>query len=100
ESENLDVTVVYATDGLNIKAGLKILEDDKQFFPEYNGALLVKGDIFDRFKESAPNLEEILDRLSGRFTNESMTKLSYAVDVEGKEPRDIAKQTLTEWGLL
>ncbi|MEG2259089.1 MAG: glycine betaine ABC transporter substrate-binding protein [Oscillospiraceae bacterium] len=100
ESENLDVTVVYATDGLNIKAGLKILEDDKQFFPEYNGALLVKDDIFDRFKESAPNLEEILDRLSGRFTNESMTKLSYAVDVEGKEPRDIAKQTLTEWGLL
>ncbi|MEG2939219.1 MAG: glycine betaine ABC transporter substrate-binding protein, partial [Oscillospiraceae bacterium] len=80
--------------------GLKILEDDKQFFPEYNGALLVKDDIFDRFKESAPNLEEILDRLSGRFTNESMTKLSYAVDVEGKEPRDIAKQTLTEWGLL
>lgn len=100
ESENLDVTVVYATDGLNKKAGLKILEDDRSFFPEYNGAIVVRDDLFEKVKDICPNLEEILNQLADRFTNESMTELTYAVDVEGREPYDVAKETLTEWGLL
>ena len=33
ENGNFDVMVVYATDGLNRKAGLKVLEDDLGFFP-------------------------------------------------------------------
>ena len=100
ENENLDVTVVYATDGLNKKAGLKVLEDDKNFFPEYNGALYVRDDLFERVADECPKLEEILNQLENRFTNESMTELSYEVDVEGREPYDVAKETLTEWGLL
>lgn len=100
ESENLDVTVVYATDGLNIKAGLKILEDDRSFFPEYNGAILVRDDVFERFAEQAPNLEDILNELGGRFTNESMTELTYRVDVQGEDPKAIAEEQLKAWGLL
>ena len=100
ENGKIDVTVAYATDGLNKKAKLKILEDDKKFFPEYNGALLVRDDLFERFSKVAPNLEEVLNKLGGIFTNETMIDLSYQVDVEGKSPNDVAKAFLQEKGLI
>ena len=84
ESGNLDVTVVYATDGMNRKHQLKVLEDDLSFFPEYNGALLVRTDLFDRMKDVAPDLEDVLNKLGGILTNEDMVDLTYKVDVEGE----------------
>ena len=100
ENGNFDVMVVYATDGLNRKAGLKVLEDDLGFFPEYNGALLVRDAIFEEFADVAPNLEEVLNKLGGQFTNEDMTDLTYAVDVEGRDLEEVAREALTARGLL
>lgn len=100
ESGNIDVTVVYSTDGMNKKVGLKILEDDRRFFPEYNDALLVRNDLFERYAETAPNLEEVLNILGGQFTNESMTDLTYKVDVDGETPEEVARDFLTEKGLV
>jgi len=100
ESGNIDVTVVYATDGLNRQAGLKILEDDRQFFPEYNGALLVKEDFFEKYKDSAPNLEEVLAMMANIFTDEDMVNLTYQVDVEGSSVADVSKEYLQEKGLI
>lgn len=100
ESGNLDVTVVYATDGMNRKHQLKVLEDDLSFFPEYNGALLVRTDLFDRLKEVAPDLEAILNKLGGAFTNEDMVDLTYKVDVDGENAHDVAKEFLKSKGLL
>lgn len=100
ESGNLDVTVVYATDGMNRKAQLKVLEDDQNFFPEYNGALLVRDDLFERMKDTAPNLEEVLRQLDGIFTQDDMVDLSYAVDVEERTVEEVSKEFLQEKGLL
>ncbi len=100
ENGMLEVTEVYATDGLNKKAQLKVLEDDRSFFPEYNGALLVRADLFERFAKTAPNLKETLNKLGGMFTNEIMVDLTYAVDVEGKTVEEVAKGYLQQVGLL
>ena len=100
ENGNFDVTVVYTTDGLNRKTGLKVLEDDRNFFPEYNGALLVREGLYDEMAETAPELRDILNSLSGKFTNEIMTDLTYAVDVEGRSVEEVAREFLTEQGLL
>jgi len=100
ENGNIDVTEVYSTDGMNKKVGLKVLEDDLKFFPEYNDALLVRNDLFERFQDVAPNLEEVLNMLGGLFTNEIMTDLTYEVDVNGKTPEEVARTFLTDEGLL
>ena len=100
ESGHVHVTVVYSTDGMNKKIGLKVLEDDRDFFAEYNDALLVRDDLFERYEELAPDLEEVLNRLAGRFTNESMTDLTYEVDVEGRSPEEVARQFLEDQGLI
>ena len=100
ENGRFDVTVVYATDGLNRKAGLKILEDDQGFFPEYNGAFLVREDTFQRFAEQAPELEEILNLLADQISTEEMAELTYQVDVVGRTVDEVAKEFLVNKGLL
>lgn len=100
ESGNIDATIVYTTDGMNKKVGLFVLEDDKNFFPEYNTALLVRDDLFERYSEVAPDLEEILNKLGGQFTNEIMTDLTYAVDVDGRTEEEVAREFLVEIGLI
>ncbi|WP_367568850.1 glycine betaine ABC transporter substrate-binding protein [Lacrimispora sp.] len=100
DSGNIDVTIVYTTDGMNRKVGLKVLEDDQNYFPEYNDALLVRDDLFERYADTAPDLEEVLNMLGGKFTNEIMTDLTYEVDVNGKTPEEVAKTFLTAQGLL
>lgn len=96
ESGSFDVTVVYATDGLNRKVGLKILEDDKSFFPDYNGAFLVREDVL----EQHPELEGILNQLAGRISTEQMAELTYQVDVVGRTVDDVAREFLVSQGLL
>lgn len=100
ESGELDVMIVYATDGLNRKAQLTVLEDDRGYFPEYNGALLVRDDMFERLEEVAPDLEEVLNQLGGLFTDEIMVDLSYRVDVEKEKVEDVARDFLESKGLL
>ncbi len=100
ESGNVDVTVAYTTDGLNKKAQLVILEDDAGFFPEYNGALLVRDDLFERFKDVAPNLEEVLNMLGGKLTNDIMVELTYDIDINGRSPEEVAREYLQSEGLI
>ena len=96
ENGSFDVTVVYATDGLNRKAGLKILEDDKSFFPDYNGAFLVREDVLEKY----PELEGILNQLAGEIPTEQMAELTYQVDVLGRTVDDVAQEFLVSQGLL
>lgn len=100
ENGSFQVTEVYATDGLNRKAGLKVLEDDRSFFPDYNGALLVRNDLFERFSESAPELEEVLGRLAGQISNDDMVEMTYQVDVLGRSVAEVAAEFLVNRGLI
>ena len=100
EEGAFDVMVVYATDGLNKRAGLTILEDDQGFFPEYYGAFLVRNDLFDDFYEAAPNLEQVLELLTNQVSSEDMVELTYAVDVDGRSVQEVAREFLVNKGLL
>lgn len=100
EKGSFDVTEVYTTDGLNRKAGLVVLEDDKGFFPEYNGAFLIREDTLTRFAQSAPDLEETLDLLAGKISNEDMVDMTYQVDVQGRSADEVAAEFLHSHGLL
>lgn len=100
ERGSYDVMVVYATDGLNRRANLTILQDDRHFFPDYYGTILVRNDVFERFAEQAPGLEETLTLLNQQFTDASMSELTYRVDVLGEEVDAVAHDYLLSLGLL
>lgn len=96
EKGSFDVTVVYATDGLNRKAGLTVLEDDLNFFPDYNGAFLLRRDTLTRF----PGIDGILNELAGRISNDDMVEMTYQVDVQKRTVEDVAREFLESRGLL
>ena len=96
DAGNMDVTVVYSTDGLNKKFQLVVLEDDRAFFPEYNGAYLVRADLY----EDYPELEAVFASLAGKFDDAVCTEMNYKIDVEDQDPYDVAYKFLSEQGLL
>ena len=95
-SDNMDVTLVNSSDGLNKKYELVILEDDQVFFPEYYMAYLVR----DELEAEFPGIEDALNKVSNQFTVEKMIELNYLVDVEGQSAKDVAYDYLLEEGFI
>ncbi|WP_353894039.1 glycine betaine ABC transporter substrate-binding protein [Proteinivorax hydrogeniformans] len=93
---NADVNDAFATDGRIMAFNLKMLEDDKNFFPPYYAAPIVRHDTL----EEHPELEEVLNMLAGRIDDETMSSLNGQVDLDGEEPRDVARDWLESEGLL
>ncbi|MGI6211108.1 MAG: glycine betaine ABC transporter substrate-binding protein [Anaerovoracaceae bacterium] len=100
QKNEIQVTDVFATDGMNKKLKLVILKDDRQFFPEYNGSLLVRNDTFQRFSDVAPNLRDVLCELNGKISTQQMQDLCYEVDIKGKSIEEVARSFLKEKGLI
>lgn len=96
EQGQLDVMVVYATDSLLKKYDMVILEDDKALFPAYHGAPICRNEVLEEY----PELNEVLDLLAGRITDERMQELDYEIDVNNKTPEEVAKTFIEEEGLL
>lgn len=91
-----EVGVAYATDSRIKKMNLVALKDDKDFFPPYDGAYVVRMDVFQKY----PLLRPLLEELSGKIDDATMMALNYQFDVEQKEPDDIARDFLVRIGLI
>lgn len=96
KNEQVEVSMGFATDS-RIKAyNLINLNDDKQFFPAYSGAVVIKQDVIDQY----PEIKDITAQLSEKLNDDVMQKLNYAVDVDEKSVEDVATTWLEENGLL
>lgn len=95
-SGEVDVIEVYSTDSKLITNKLKVLDDDRRLFPPYQGAPLLREETLKKH----PELEKILEKLAGKITTEEMTKMNYAVDVEGKSAYDVAREYLQKENLI
>jgi len=94
--KRVDVIDAFSTDGRIAKFDLKILEDDKRFFPPYDAAFVVRGEALRKH----PKIREALELLAGRITNADMQRMNYAVDEEGRTERDVAREFLVSQGLI
>ena len=95
-SKNIDVTLVYGTDGLNLKYELVVLEDDQIFFPEYYGAFMIRSDL----EKDFPGIKAVLAVLENTFTLESTIALNYKIDVDNEDPYDVAYEYLKSKNLI
>lgn len=96
ESEQFDVTLAYATDGMILKTDLVLLEDDKKFFPEYNASFILRTEL----EEKYPGVEEALNKVTGLFNQENTIALNYRVDVLDEDPYQVAYDFLKEHNLV
>ncbi len=87
ENDEADVAPAYTTEGrLAEKDKFVLLEDDKQAWPPYNLAPVVRDDVL----EENPDIAEILGKVNAALDTETITALNAQVDVDKEEVEDVA----------
>ncbi|WP_445179792.1 glycine betaine ABC transporter substrate-binding protein [Pseudomonas sp. McL0111] len=84
--------LVYTTDGRLNAFGLKLLEDDKHYFPDYTAAPVVR----QAYLDAHPKLAEQLKPLAELFDDETMRQLNARVDVDHESPSSVAADFLRQ----
>ena len=96
QSGDIQITDAYSTDAELARYDLVVLEDDKQLFPPYQGAPLMKTALL----EKHPELEAVLNKLAGKITEKQMSQMNYQVGVEGKSANQVARDFLIQEGII
>jgi osmoprotectant transport system permease protein len=95
KNKKVDVISGFSTDG-RIKAyNLFVLKDDKNYFPPYDAAPLIREETLQQY----PELEETFRLIEGKLTDEIMTGLNYQVDHLNRLPYDVAEEFMESLGL-
>jgi len=95
-------TMVFGTDPAVVKYNWVVLQDDKNFWPPYDLAPIVRAETL----AANPGLEDVLNELIAAFPQDptaaraAMTALNAKVDIDGMEPEEVAKEWLIEKGLI
>ncbi|MFI7494060.1 glycine betaine ABC transporter substrate-binding protein [Kocuria sp. M4R2S49] len=87
---------VFSTDGRIPALDLTVLEDDRQFFPAYNAAPVYNTELLEEF----PRMEEVMEPISAALTDDVMQELNRQVDVEGRDPADVAYEWMLSEGFI
>ena len=89
ENDEADVAPAYTTEGrLSETDKFVLLEDDKQCWPPYNLAPVVRKDIL----EANPAIAEALNKVDATLDTATITALNARVDVDGEEYEDVAAE--------
>ena len=80
-SGDVEVMDVFSTDGQLERLRLRLLEDDRRFFPDYSAVLLARRELAERFPRTWARLREALE---GRIDGRRMAQLNALVDLDGK----------------
>lgn len=86
----IEVTDVYSTDAKIGKHQLRVLEDDKHYFPRYDAVLLHKADLPARL----PKTWEALTKLEGTINEASMRRMNAAAELDNKRFDLVAREFL------
>lgn len=81
-ASQVDVIDVYSTDAKVGRLGLRVLVDDRRFFPRYDAVLLMRADVDER----------PLQRLAGRIDNAAMTRMNGEVELDGRSFAEVASR--------
>lgn len=92
----IDLIDAYSTDAELKKYGMVVLKDDKNLFPPYQGAPLLK----DETIKEHPEVVKALNQLAGKITDEEMQTMNYAVTYQNKSPESIAHAYLKREKLI
>jgi osmoprotectant transport system substrate-binding protein len=84
--------LVYTTDGRLNAFKLKVLADDKHYFPDYTAAPVIRKEYLDKH----PQLADLLKPLAALLDNQTMRTLNARIDVDHESPTVVAAEFLRE----
>ncbi|MDJ0511080.1 MAG: glycine betaine ABC transporter substrate-binding protein [Crocosphaera sp.] len=89
--KNVDLVAGNSTDGLISFLDLFMLEDDKNYFPPYEAVPVFNQETLKQY----PEIQTILEQLSGQISSQEMRELNYLVDNEKKAVKTVVKDFLS-----
>lgn len=88
KNDEADVAPAYTTEGQLVNTDeFTLLEDDKQVWPPYNLAPVVRNNVL----EANPDIEDIINKVSAKLDTKTVTELNAKVDVDKEEYEKVAK---------
>ncbi|MEO7761123.1 MAG: glycine betaine ABC transporter substrate-binding protein [Casimicrobiaceae bacterium] len=96
QNKQIDIVNGYATDGMISALKLKRLKDDKNLWPPYYVAPVVRKEVLD----ANPKIAEVANKVSSLLDEATMSALNFKVDGEKMEPRDVASDFLKSKGII
>jgi osmoprotectant transport system substrate-binding protein len=95
-SRQIEVVNGYSTDGMIGALKLKRLADDRNLWPPYYLAPVVRKSALD----ANPKIADVLNQVSALLDEATMTELNYKVDGDKEEPKDVARAFLKARGVV
>jgi len=95
-AKEVDVINSYTTDGQLQMYNLRVLEDDRGYFPPYHALPLVRTEVLEQY----PEIGEVLLELAGKIDETAMQEMNAKVDNEGQMVELVAKEFLQEAGFV
>ncbi len=84
----VDAICAFSTDGRIVAYKLRVLRDDRAFFPPYDAAPVIRGS----FLRQHPEIQTALTPLAGTISDEIMQQMNYAVDELSRGPAVVARE--------
>ena len=95
-SHKVDLIAGNSTDGRIAALDLFQLEDDRHYFPPYEGVFMARDDALER----VATLKEVMQRLAGAISTDEMRKLNYEVDGAKRDKKIVAREWLIKKGFI
>ena len=96
QSGDINLVDAYSTDPELAQYNMVILKDDKHLFPPYQGSPMMREETLKKY----PELKKILEKLSGKISDEEMSTMNYRVSVKGEKAEDVAREYLRNAGII
>ena len=87
---------IFTTDGRIQALNLKVLQDDRHFFPNYSLCPVVRKPLY----EAYPQMRKLFETVAVKLDNNTLRRLNAEVDVHGRKPADVAMQFLRSHGFV
>jgi len=87
---------VFTTDGRISGLNLRVLEDDKKAFPQYNAVATLRTEWLNQH----PEVRGPLEKISAAIDNEQMVELCKQVDVDGQDAGKVAHDWMVKKGFI
>lgn len=96
QNKSVELMNGYSTDGFIFAHRLQVLEDDKHALPSYHAAPVIRKITLRKY----PQVEEILSKLQGRITNQTMQLMNYEVEKKKESVHSVAQNFLIRENLV
>jgi osmoprotectant transport system substrate-binding protein len=96
KNRQIDIAAGNATDGLIPALDLFVLEDDRHYFPPYDGIAVIRRETL----RQHPEVGYAIAELGGKISDREMQKLNYALDGQRRDAKDVAHEFLLSKGLI